>query len=126
MIFFCFIIFTAVTVSHGHLTSSSKHWDSIIDGSLFKRTSTIKDLKDIFDVKLNFNTHIEAIVAEAYLRLTLHEEDVSRDFSDPFCLKSEYCSSLFYFRGFVSCMEYAVFYIIVFVGGRGTFEIIIF
>lgn len=62
----------------------------ICDNSLL-RVEEMKDLGVIFDVKLTFNAHLDAVISKAYSMLGFMIR-LCTDFDDPYTLKTLYCS----------------------------------
>lgn len=65
--------------------------DYVIDGSVLNRTDEFNDLGVLMDPKLTFNLHRSNVIAKANRQLGFISK-ISRDFTDPYCLKALYCS----------------------------------
>lgn len=66
-------------------------FDYSIGCTTITRVSEIRDLGVLFDVKLNFNRHIECAVSKAYSMLGFLKR-ICHEFRDPYALKSIYCA----------------------------------
>lgn len=66
-------------------------FDYCIDGNVLERVDQVSDLGVVLDAKLTFNHHITSIITKATRQLGFITK-VSRDFTDPHCLKALYCA----------------------------------
>lgn len=66
-------------------------YDYVIDGDVLQRTDSFSDLGVLLDQKLTFNLHRSTVIAKANRQLGFISK-ISRDFTDPYCLKALYCS----------------------------------
>lgn len=66
-------------------------FDYNIDGVSLQRVDRVKDLGVILDPKLDFRLHYQEIISKANRQLGFISK-IAKDFTDPHCLKSLYCS----------------------------------
>lgn len=66
-------------------------FDYHINGSILKRVDEVTDLGIILDRQLSFQSHYASIISKANRQLGFVFK-IAKDFTDPHCLKSLYCS----------------------------------
>lgn len=66
-------------------------YDYRINGRLLERLSVVRDLGVLLDDNLSFNHHRSSIIDKANRQLGFISK-ISRDFTDPYCLKALFCS----------------------------------
>lgn len=66
-------------------------FDYNINGTSLERVSVVKDLGVILDSSLTFNEHTSSVIDKANRQLGFITK-ISREFTDPYCLKALYCS----------------------------------
>lgn len=66
-------------------------FDYSIDGFVLERVEQVSDLGVMLDPKLTFDLHRSMVITKANRQLGFISR-ISRDFSDPYCLKALYCS----------------------------------
>lgn len=74
-----------------HHTARPIVHDYSVNGVVLKRTESFSDLGVLLDHKLTFNLHRSNVIAKANRQLGFISK-ISRDFTDPYCLKALYCS----------------------------------
>lgn len=74
-----------------HRSKNPIIFDYRIEGNVLERVDQISDLGIILDAKLSFNQHISSMISKASRQLGFVTK-VSREFTDPHCLKTLYCA----------------------------------
>ena len=65
--------------------------DYTVGGTVLQRVNQVNDLGVLMDPKLSFDLHRASVIAKASRQLGFISK-ISKDFKDPYCLKSLYCS----------------------------------